>query len=145
MKGDAVCSHFLSKGELTSEKTNSMKLKAEQTASHDLPKSQGEKTLKPPSSGDTSPRSRSQLPQPDTCKRPLFSLSPSSPPPALAEIDGARTAAAVEEGLGCTTAGLRESPSPGWAESQPALERKETKVSCAHFSSGMECEHSTPF
>lgn len=47
-------------------------------------------------------------------------------PPALAEIDGARTAAAVEEGLGCTTAGLREGPSPGWAESQPALERKET-------------------
>lgn len=33
-------------------------------------------------------------------------------PPALAEIDGARTAAAVEEGLGCATAGRREGPSP---------------------------------
>lgn len=38
---------------------------------------------KPPPSGDTSPRSRSQLPRPDTCKRPLFSLSPSSPQPWL--------------------------------------------------------------
>lgn len=33
-------------------------------------------------------------------------------PAALAEIDGARTAAAVGEGLGRTTAGRREGPSP---------------------------------
>lgn len=75
---------FLSKREFISQKNKCHELKAEPPTPHDLLKSQEPNPHpKPPPSGDTSPRSRSQLPQPDTCKRPLFSLSPSSPQPWL--------------------------------------------------------------